>query len=157
MKDLAHQPRYRMPPKMFAPLDFIRQEMDRLFDQASTNGGLPALTRNGAMPDMDVAETDKEIQITAELPGVDVKDVDITLANGLLTIKGEKRSERDERKAEFHLVERSFGAFERRIAVPDECDPSQVKAEFANGVLHLTVAKPASAQSAAQKIKITKT
>jgi HSP20 family protein len=156
MKDLAPSPRARTLPEAFAPLDFIRREMDRLFDQASHNGGLSAWPRGGAMPDIDVAETDKEIQVTAELPGVDVKDVDVTLANGMLSIKGEKRSERDERNAEFHVIERNFGAFERRIGVPEGCDPAQVKAEFTNGVLRVTIPKPASAQAAAQKIEITK-
>lgn len=157
MKDLIPSPRSRYLPEMFGPLGFLRREMDRLFDQAGANGALlPLWEKNAAAPQMDVAETGKEIQITAELPGVDLKDVEVTLANGILSIKGEKRSERDEKKANFHLVERTFGMFERRISVPEGCDPAQVKAKFSNGVLEVTVQKPAEAQSAAQKIQITK-
>lgn len=139
------------------PFDFLRREMDRLFDVAGNGGLLNPWSRNGAMLHMDVAETEKDIQVSAELPGVDLKDVDVTLANGVLCIKGEKRVERDEKKADFHIVERSVGTFERRISVPDGCDAAQIKAEFSNGLLKVTVSKPASAQSAAQKIKISKT
>jgi HSP20 family protein len=139
----------------FAPIAYVRREIDRLFDQANTNDWTGLADRNIAGLRMDVAETDKEIVVTAELPGVDIKDVDVSLAEGVLTIKGEKRSERDEKRSNFHLVERSFGAFERRIGVPDSCDPEQVKAEFSNGVLTVTVPRPASAAPAA-KIKITK-
>lgn len=157
MTHIAQTGRTRTAPDMFAPIAFMRREMDRLFDQAGANfwngNGAGA---NGLTPDMDIAETDKDIQIVADLPGVDVKDVDVSLANGVLTIRGEKRSERDEKKADFHLQERSFGAFTRRISVPEGCDPNQVKAEFANGVLKVTVPKPAEAQAAAAKIKITK-
>jgi HSP20 family protein len=99
---------------------------------------------------MDVAETDKEILVTAELPGVDREDVEVSLAPGLLIIKGEKRGERDEKKADYQIIERSFGAFERRVAVPDACDAAQVKAKFDKGVLTVRIPKPASAPEAAK-------
>lgn len=155
MSALTPFERTRGASDFFAPIAYMRREIDRLFDQANTNGWTGIADRNIAGLRMDVAETDKDIVVSAELPGVDIKDVDVSLDGGALTIKGEKRSERDEKRSNFHLVERSFGSFERRISVPDSCDPAQVKAEFSNGVLTVTVPKPASAAAAA-KIKITK-
>lgn len=156
MRSLTTNERARPGPDFFAPVDFMRREIERLFDQAGANGWSSALDRNFAALRMDVAETEKDLLVTAEIPGIDIKDIDVSLASGVLTIKGEKRSERDEQKANYHLVERSFGAFERRIAVPEGCDPNNVKAEYSNGILKVVVPKPADAAATA-KIKITKT
>ncbi len=143
---------------LMAPFAVLRREMDRLWDQASSNGLTSSIWEDdGGAVRMDVAETDKDVQIVADLPGVDLKDVDISLANNTLTIRGEKKSERDEKKADFHLVERRFGAFTRKVTLPEGCDPAQVKAEYANGVLKVVVPKPAEIVAATHKIKITKT
>jgi HSP20 family protein len=145
------------PATMLAPIASLRREMDRLWDELNANGWTANLLRDDAVGvRMDVAETEKEIQITADLPGVDLKDLDISLANDILTIHGERKSERDEQKANFHLIERSFGQFTRKIAVPEGCDPAQVKADFTNGVLKIAIAKPAETIAPPHKIKITK-
>ncbi len=156
MSALTPSEKSRSASDFFAPIAFMRREIDRLFEEANGNGWTGVADRTVASLRMDVAETDKEIVIAAELPGVDIKDVDVSLANGVLTIKGEKRSERDEKRSDFHIIERSFGAFERRVAVPEACDPAQVKAQFADGVLTVTVPKPANTAPAA-KIKINET
>lgn len=155
MSALTHYDKARPVSDFMEPFAFMRREIDRLFDQANSNGWAATPDRNLAGLRMDIGETEKDITISAELPGVEIKDVDVSLVGGVLTIKGEKRSARDEKRSDYHLVERSFGSFERRIGVPDGCDPAQVRAEFTNGVLTVTIPKPASAAPAA-KIKITK-
>lgn len=138
-----------------APFAHMRREIDKLFDQADPNSWSSLGDRNLAGLRMDVAETNKAIVVSAELPGVDIEDIDVSLSGGILTIKGEKRSEHDKKDADFHVVERSFGAFERRISVPEDCPAASIKAEYASGVLTVTIPKPANAAPAA-KIKITK-
>jgi HSP20 family protein len=98
MESVAPFERHRNAAKFFDPLSFMRREIDRVFDLASSNGWAGALDKNLPALRMDVAETDKEILVTAELPGVDREDVEVSLAPGLLIIKGEKRGERDEKK-----------------------------------------------------------
>ena len=101
---------------------------------------------------MDVTETDKEIEITAELPGLEDKDVQVNLADGVLTIRGEKKAEKEQTEKNYRLVERSYGSFERSIALPDGVKAEDVKASIAKGVLTVTVPKPAPAQ--AKKIEV---
>ena len=113
-------------------------------------------------PRVDVAEDEKAVTLTAELPGVNEKDIDVLLVGDQLTIKGEKRSEHEEKKdLEVHVVhrtERSYGAFQRTIAVPYQIDPNQVSADFKDGVLRITLPKPpdAVAQKQGQKIEVNK-
>ena len=98
------------------------------------------------------------IDVTAELPGVDEKDLDVTLANGMLTVRGEKRTERDEEDKDknWHVVERSYGSFSRAIPLPFDPDPAKVEAEFDKGVLHIHLPKPAEVAQKQQKIEIKK-
>jgi HSP20 family protein len=88
-----------------------------------------------------VSETDKEIRITAELPGVTEQDIDVSLDDDVLTIRGEKKFERKDDKENFHFVERSYGTFQRSLRLPFPVDPDQVQASFENGVLTVTVPK----------------
>jgi HSP20 family protein len=138
---------------MWEPFTSLRRDMDRLFEGFSARPrlGPPAIAGAGMAPRVDVSETETEIRIEAELPGVDEKDVEVVLSDGRLTIKGEKKQEREEKKEkkkekkekkDFHLVERSYGSFARSIGLPFEADPGQVKASFAKGVLTVTVPKP---------------
>lgn len=133
-------------------LTTFRRQFDRLFDDFA----FPALRfGNGdLMPQTDYAETDKAIVVTAELPGVDAKDVEITFADGTLSIRGEKKSEREEEKADYWLSERSFGSFERIMRIPNGVDADKVKAEFANGVLTVTLPKNPGTEAKSQKIEI---
>ncbi len=107
----------------------------------------------------NVSETDKEICITAELPGMDQKDIDISVAASRITIKGEKKSEKEEKKEEegrqFHRIERSSGSFQRSISLPFYIDPDKVGAEFKNGVLTVTIAKPPEVAEKTKKIEVT--
>ena len=113
----------------------------------------PSFTAAATVPNMDVAETDKVIEITAELPGLEKKDVELNVTDNLLTIRGEKKSEREEKNKDYHLVERSFGSFARSVELPAGVKPEDITAEIAKGVLKVTVQKPAPKQSRKIDIK----
>jgi HSP20 family molecular chaperone IbpA len=104
---------------------------------------------------IDLAESKDAIEVTAELPGVDEKDLDVTLANGMLTIRGEKRTEHDEQDKDknWHVVERSYGSFSRAIPLPFDPDPAKVEAKFDKGVLHIHLPKPAEVAQNAEAAK----
>ena len=126
-----------------------------LFDGFSRGfAGFPNFpTTRELMPNMDVSETDKEIEITTELPGLEEKDVQLNMANNVLTIRGEKRNEREESKKDYHVIERSYGSFVRSVQLPDGVSADSVKAVMSKGVLKVTVPKPAPAQSRKIDIK----
>ena len=137
------------------PFTPLRREMERLFDSFGRDYRWPAPMGHGAMaPSIDVSETDNELKVEAELPGVDEKDVEVTISENLLTIKGEKKAEKEEKKKDFHLVERSYGAFARSVNLPFAADPGKSKASFKNGVLTVTLPKPPEAKTKAKKIAI---
>ena len=129
------------------PFLSLHREMNRLFDDVFRGAGLPAAETQGqgggtfVNASMNVSETDKEIRITAELPGVTEQDIDISLNDDVLTIRGEKKFERMDDKENFHFVERSYGTFQRSLRLPFPVDPEQVQASFENGVLTVTVPK----------------
>src|SRR5438552_3213815 len=135
----------------------FKSQIDSLFEDwyGRSMGGVLA-------PRVDVAEDEKAVTLTAELPGVREKDIDVSLVGDQLTIKGEKRSEHEEKKEiegrVVHRTERSFGAFQRTITVPYKVDPNQVSADFNDGVLKITLPKPpdAIAQQEGQKIEVNK-
>ena len=106
------------------------------------------------MPTVDISETDKAYEITAELPGMDEKNVEVKLANGLLTIKGEKQDEKEEKKKDYHMRERSYGSFERSFQVPDGVNADKIEANFKKGVLTVILPKSAEAQKAEKKITV---
>jgi len=149
------------------PFESLHQEIDRLFDDF--NGGLlglpfrrsmfaaePFVQREAwaAVPAVNIAETEKAFEITAELPGLDEKNVEVKLANGNLTIKGEKQEEKEEKKKDYYLHERSFGFFERSFQVPEGIDQEKVEATFKKGVLTVTLPKTVEAQKAEKKIAV---
>jgi len=136
-----------------SPFVSLQREIDRLF--ADFTRGFPAFTGNSAtalLPSMDVSETDKEIEITAELPGLEEKDVQINLADNLLTIRGEKKAEKEQKEKNYRLVERSYGSFERTLELPEGVSSDAIKANITKGVLKVTIPKPAPAQ--AKKIEV---
>ena len=143
------------------PLKAFRKDFDDLFESWATDFKLPDLgwTRTDFWPRVNVSETEKDLQVTAELPGVDEKNIDVTVSGDQLTIKGEKKSEVDEKKDEkgraFRRIERSYGSFERTMALPFDIDPDKVQATFQNGVLTLTLPKPPDVQKKSKKIEIT--
>jgi HSP20 family protein len=150
------------------PFDSLRREIDQLFDEF--DGGvwrwpfrrsffdIEPFRRSeavfGAAPAVDVAETDKAYEIAAELPGMSDKNVEVKLADGVLTIKGEKQEEKEEKKKDYYLHERSFGSFQRAFQVPDGVDADKIEASFKNGVLTVTLPKSAQAQKTAKKIDV---
>jgi HSP20 family protein len=133
------------------PLFALQQEIDRLFE-GFTRGfaGFPA---REMMPSMDLSETDKEIEITTELPGLEEKDIELNVADNILTIRGDKKNEREETKKDYHLVERSYGSFTRTVQLPDGVNADSIKAVMSKGVLKVTVPKPAPAQTKKIDIK----
>ena len=141
------------------PLATLHREIDRVFDDVARGDHWPfrvlAGTNGKMMPRMDVSETEKEIEITADLPGVDESDVEIKLSNDMLTIKGEKKSEVEKSEKDFHLVERSYGLFERTTRLPCEVEADKVRAVFKQGVLKITLPKSHSAKANERKIEIT--
>jgi HSP20 family protein len=102
---------------------------------------------------MDVTETDKEIEISAELPGLEEKDVQVNFADNVLTIKGEKKAEKEQKDKNYRLYERSYGSFERTLELPAGIDPEAIKASLSNGVLKVTVPKPTPAQVKKVEVK----
>lgn len=137
----------------FDPFAAMQKEINRVFSEFGAQ--TPVAWRNqGLVPQIDVAETDNAVEVTAELPGLDEKDFEVVLQDDLLTIKGEKKSEHEEKKKDFHLVERRFGSFSRSVRLPFEADPETVKAQFAKGVLKVTVSKPLDVKSRTVKVPI---
>lgn len=137
------------------PVLALHREMDRLFDNFWNEFGRPFGGFGGSgFPRADVAETDKTVEISVELPGLDEKDIDVSVTEDLLTIKGEKKSEREEKDKGYYLSERTFGAFHRAIPLPRGVQSSDAKAEFKKGVLTVTIPKTPEAQSKTKRIEV---
>jgi HSP20 family protein len=125
----------------------LQREIDRLFDDFAQ--GFPAFSGGGTgdlMPSVDVSENDNQIEIAAELPGLEEKDVQVNFADNVLTIRGEKKAEKEEKDKSYRLVERSYGSFVRSLELPDGVNADAIKASIDKGVLKVTVPKPAPAQ-----------
>ena len=136
-----------------APFMTLHREMNRLFDDFFRAADLPLSSGfgwSGGWPHVDVGETEKEVKVVAELPGLDEKDVEVTLHDGVLTLKGEKRAEND---AAWYS-ERWAGQFQRSIPLGPDVDPDKVSASFRNGVLTVTVGKRPEAERAVRRIPI---
>lgn len=138
------------------PFLSLRKQMDSIFDDflgRGSNGGSGTLTVRS-----NVSETDKEIRITADLPGMDQKDIDIAVTGNRLTIRGEKKSETEQRGGEegrqFHRIERSSGMFQRSMTLPFDIDANAVSAEYQNGVLTVSIAKPQEVVANTKKIEV---
>jgi HSP20 family protein len=137
----------------FGVFGSLQREVDRLFDDFARS--TLAMAGNGSlMPSMDITETEKEFVITAELPGLERKDVEISLEDNVLTIRGEKKSETkpDDKNKNVHVSERSYGVFYRVLELPTKVDPSSVQATMSKGVLKITIPKPARPES--KKIEV---
>jgi len=142
---------YRNEPS--SPFLALHRDMNRLFDEAFRNFGTPSLLgRAPAWPNVEIAETDKEIRVLAELPGIEEKDVEVLMEDGVLTLRGESKSEVDDKARQFS--ERFYGRFERRIRLGHEVEDDKVTAEFKNGVLTVTLPKSEKAQAKAKRIAI---
>lgn len=149
------------------PFHSLREEMDRLFD--AFVGGLPSLARrpslaggegNGGVmmaPEIDVHENEKELIIEAELPGIDEKDISLTVQGNMLTLRGEKKAEMKEDKDNYHLMERHYGSFQRTLRLPETVDEDKAEAKFEKGVLKITLPKRPEMVKTQKKIEIGRT
>jgi HSP20 family protein len=141
------------------PFEALHREMDRLFDNFSRGNeieplGWLSLRETGFSPKVNVTEDDQSIRVTAELPGMDEKDIEVTVGRDSLTLKGEKKSEREEKGKGYYRMERSFGSFARTIPLSAEIDEEKVDAKFSKGVLTIRLPKTIEAQSAYRKIEV---
>lgn len=128
-------------------LEEMSQEMDRWMQGGAPRGNSPEGL--GWAPRVDFADTEDEFLLTAELPGIAAEDVSVDVEEGILTLKGQKKDEREEKTKNLHIYEREYGSFERRFTLPRSVNPDQVKADFANGVLtvHLPKRKEATGRT----------
>ena len=140
------------------PFTSFRREVDRMFDDFFRSAGHGLQPWNAGWqtmaPRIDISDADKELLITAEMPGLDEKDFEVTLAGDLLTIKGEKKTENENRNGNAYYVERRFGSFSRSVRLPFEAGDEQVEANYDRGVLTVRVPKPAEAQRHVRRIEV---
>lgn len=133
----------------------INQVFDSFFEGFNLSPFADFNTSPGRFsPSLDISENDKEFQVTAELPGMDEKDVELSLSNHTLTLKGEKKEEREDRRKDYYRMERSYGMFSRSIPIPEGVDLDKVEASFKKGVLTVTLPKTPEAQKQRKKIPI---
>ena len=151
--------------EVWRPFETLRKEVDRLFDDFGDDfwrrpfRSLAGLERSWAQkfvaaPPADVVETDKAYEITAELPGIDQKNIEVNVANGGITIRGEKKQETEEKNKDYYVSERRYGSFERYFSLPEGVDADKIEATFKNGVLKVTLPKTAEAQKPAKRIEV---
>lgn len=151
----------------FAPFETLRREVDQLFDRfrvpaARTPSPLDTAFPHfswqevgfGATPAVDIVEKEQDYEISAELPGLDEKNIEVKLSNGVLMIKGEKKEEREERDKDYYLSERRYGSFSRSFQVPQGVDQSKIEANFAKGVLTIKLPKSTEAMRNDKTIEV---
>ena len=141
------------------PFGVLTEEMSRLFDDFRGRFdiepfGFPRGQTGDFMPSVDITDADKEVRVTCELPGIDQKDIDITLSKDAVTIRGEKKQEKEEKGKDYYHMERSYGSFQRKVSLPAEIDDDNVKAEFKKGVLKIILPKSVEAQKSYKKIEV---
>jgi HSP20 family protein len=150
------------------PFDRLRDEIDSLFDSFRRDSWPNPFRRSSfetepfwrqglslaSAPAVDIAEKDNAYEITAELPGIDESNLDVELSNDILTIRGEKKDEMEERRKDYYLSERRFGSFQRSFRLPEDVDAEKIEAAFRNGVLTLTLPKSAGARKKEKKIAV---
>ncbi len=156
-----------MQMQRWRPFENLRREVDRLFEDFTLSPFRLPFRRPAfdiepfwapeswvAVPAVDFVEKDNAFEVHADLPGMDEKDIEVKVANGVMTIKGQKEENKEEKKEDFHLRERRFGSFERSLRVPDTVDTDKIEASFKKGVLTVTLPKTAEAQKPVKKIEV---
>ena len=149
------------------PFDTLCREIDRLFDDFTLNPFRLPLRRPAfdlepfwsadswlSQPAMDLVERDSDFELTVEMPGLDEKNIEVNVASGVLTVKGQKEEDKVEKKQDFHLRERRFGSFTRSVRIPETVDADKIEATFKNGVLKVTLPKMPVAQKPTKKIEV---
>jgi len=139
-------------PDVADPFRMMRREIDELFSDFAQR--MPAAEGGLRIPAINMAETDGQIEITAELPGVDQKDIKLSIEGKRVVLTGEKKQETKKEEKGWHVMERSYGSFRRAIDLPFEPKAEAVDASFENGVLYLNVKKPAAAQQQQKTLEI---
>jgi len=134
----------------FRDLARIQDEVNRLFDDRLYRGSESV----GWTPACDIYEDDESVTLRFELAGVDPKDVDVRFENGVLTVKGERKLEREDKRENYHRVERSYGTFTRAFSLPATVDPERIKAETKHGVLNVTLPKKAEGKPRPIQVKV---
>lgn len=143
------------PQRLFEPLNWLRGEFDRFFDDLSFRNVEPSLLQGRAhVPALEMQENDDHYRLCAELPGMTADDVEIDVSNGVLTISGEKKEEREEKDKGFMFSERRYGRFQRSVQLPASADEDKIDATFENGLLTVTIGK--GAKSDKKRIEISK-
>jgi len=148
------------------PFETLRRQVDRLFEDFDRGFWRAPFRRSLfdveplwgreliTAPAVDIAEKDNAYEVTAELPGMDEKDIEVKFVNGGLTIKGEKQEQKEEKKKDYHVQERRYGSFERYFALPEGVDTDKIEACFKKGVLTVTLPKKPEAIKAEKKIEV---
>jgi HSP20 family protein len=140
--------------QLIEPFTQLKTEVDRLFESFPFRLPSMKLGHFATAPALEMSETDKNYKISAEIPGIDPDDVEVTFDDGVLRIAGEKKEEREENERGYRLSERSYGAFERAVSLPSAANPDKIEARFKNGVLTITIAKAGEKNQNVRKIKI---
>jgi HSP20 family protein len=153
--------------RLFEPLASVRRDIDRFFEGLAPGfsgavdfdpfrhfGGGLEIGGGGVVPHVEVSEDKKSYLISAELPGVDEKDITLTLEDHRLTVSGEKKSERKEEKKDYYLSERRYGSFRRSFRVPEDVDESKISAKFDKGVMTIVLPKSSSAKAKGRQIPV---
>jgi len=136
------------------------REIEDVFDRYTRARGWPSnrsqelMTTGDWFPRVDISETDNEFVIKAEIPEVTKEDVKVSVDNGVLTIQGERKQEKEEKGKRFHRVERYYGSFVRSFTLPDNIDETKVKASFKDGMLNLQIPKTAETKPKAIEVKV---
>jgi HSP20 family protein len=146
----------RRPHTLSAPSDYwhsLRTEMDRMFDRFSGMAPFRHGTAPNAIPAVDIVEDPSAFTLTAELPGLSDNDVQVSVSDNVLTIRGEKQQSHEEKDKDYHLIERSYGAFQRSFTLPASINRDAIAAEFANGVLKIQMPKMAGASTKSIPVK----
>lgn len=142
--------------QLIEPFTQLRHEVDSLIDRFPFKLPMMRFGRFASAPALDMTETESSYKITAELPGIEPENVEVTFEEGMLRIAGEKKEEREEKERGYRLSERSYGAFERMIQLPSSANADKIDASFKNGLLTVTVPKSAEAKRNIRKINISK-
>jgi HSP20 family protein len=155
LKSLIPIGRGRSSPwaRTYDPFTTLQREVERVFEDFSRGFSTFAATTTELTPKMDATETDKEFELTFELPGLEEKDVEVNVSDNVLTIRGEKRAEKEQKDKDYRVIERSYGSFARSVELPEGIDSDAIKAMITKGVLKVTVPKPAAAVTKKVDIK----
>ncbi|MBW1778481.1 MAG: Hsp20/alpha crystallin family protein [Deltaproteobacteria bacterium] len=164
MVPVRHTERQGAQPPFYSPVSQLHREIDRLFENffrgfdlspfGVSSPWVPGMGDELLKPTLDIAASDKEYTITVEIPGVDEKDVKLELVEDTLTIRGEKRQEKEENEKDFYRMERSYGAFQRVLSLPEDADQDRIQAAFKKGVLTVSIPRKSVPASGGKRIEI---